>query len=51
MRNPDRNFEDLKTALVQQVYDSSYTNEYAADILFKIYCELDNLEQSYNDAK
>ena len=51
MRNPERNFEDLKMALVEQVYESGYTNEYAADILFKIYCELDNLEQAHNDAE
>ena len=48
MRYKGRNLEDFFTAIVSQCVDTSYTNEYAAELLVRIAREVFAQEEYIN---
>lgn len=45
MRHPNRNLDDFIAAVARYCVDTSYTNEYAAELLVKIAIEVYALEE------
>jgi len=45
MRHENRNLDDFFSAIVRFCVDTTYTNEFAAELLVRIACEVFNQEE------